>query len=181
MVTGLTRSWWVFLLRGIFAVILAIVAFTRPLSTLYALVVIWGAYAVAEGVMALWAGIADDGRQQRRWFLVIAGLAGVLAGIGAWLWPGLTAVVLLGIIAGWSIVRGIFEMAAAVVLRKAIENEWMLLAAGALSVLFGLVLLARPGVGLVALVWMVGVYALVNGVLLVMLAFRLRALGELRS
>ena len=179
MVTGLTRSWWVFLLRGIFAIVLGVVAFVQPLSTLYALVVVWGAYAVAEGVMALWAGIADDGRQQR-WFLVVAGLAGVLAGIGAWLWPGLTAVVLLGIIAGWSIIRGIFEMAAAIALRKAIENEWLLLAAGALSVLFGLVLIARPGVGLVALVWMIGIYALVNGVLLVMLAFRLRSLGQLR-
>jgi len=181
MVTGLTRSWWVFLLRGIFAVILGIVAFARPASTLYALVVIWGAYAVAEGVMALWAGIADDGHRQTRSFLVIAGIAGVLAGIGAWLWPGLTAVILLGIIAGWSIIRGIFEMAAAIALRKVIENEWLLLAAGALSVLFGLILIARPGVGLVALVWMIGVYAFVNGVLLVMLAFRLRSLGQARA
>ena len=181
MVTGLTRSWWVFLLRGIFAVILGIVAFARPMTTLWALVVIWGAYAVAEGVMALWAGIADDGRAQRRWFLVVAGLAGVLAGIGAWLWPGLTAMVLLGIIAGWSIIRGIFEMAAAIALRKVIDNEWLLLTAGALSVIFGLVLIARPGVGLVALVWMIGVYALVSGVILVMLAFRLRSLGQLRA
>jgi uncharacterized membrane protein HdeD (DUF308 family) len=105
----------------------------------------------------------------------------VLAGIGAWLWPGLTAMVLLGIIAGWSIIRGIFEMAAAISLRKVIDNEWLLLTAGALSVIFGLVLIARPGVGLVALVWMIGVYALVSGVVLVMLAFRLRSLGQLRA
>jgi uncharacterized membrane protein HdeD (DUF308 family) len=148
------------------------------MSTLFALVVVWGAYAVAEGAMALWAGVSDDRREQGRWFLIIAGVAGMLGGVAAWLWPGLTAVVMLSIIAAWSIVRGVFEMAAAFALRKVIDNEWTLLAAGALSVLFGLLLLARPGIGLLALVWMIGGYALINGVLLIMLAFRLRLAGR---
>jgi uncharacterized membrane protein HdeD (DUF308 family) len=178
MITNLTRRWWVFLVRGVFAILLAIVAFAQPMSTLFALVVVWGAYAVAEGAMALWAGFSDDAREQGRWFLIIAGVAGILGGVAAWLWPGLTAVVMLGIIAAWSIVRGVFEMAAAFALRKSIDNEWTLLAAGALSVLFGLLLLLRPGIGLLALVWLIAIYALISGVLQIVLAFRLRHLGR---
>lgn len=180
MISNLTRRWWVFLVRGVFAILLAVVALVQPMSTLFALVVVWGAYAVAEGAMALWAGFSDDTREQGRWFLIIAGVAGMLGGIAAWLWPGLTAVVMLSIVAAWSIVRGVFEMAAAFALRKSIDHEWTMLAAGALSVLFGVLLLLRPGIGLLALVWLIGGYALISGVLQVMLAFRLRHLGHVK-
>jgi uncharacterized membrane protein HdeD (DUF308 family) len=110
--------------------------------------------------------------------LVWAGLLSLLAGIGAFLWPGITAVALLLLIAAWAILRGMLEIAAAIRLRDLIEDEWRLALAGAVSVLFGLLLLVWPGAGILALVWLVGLCAVLRGLLLVMLAVRLRSGGR---
>jgi uncharacterized membrane protein HdeD (DUF308 family) len=176
MIAGLTQRWWVFLVRGLCAIALAVVAFTQPAATLLALIIVWGAYAVSDGVMALWAGWADRQGGRGMWPLLIVGVASLVAGLTAWIWPQITAFVLLAIIASWSIVRGLFEIVAAIRLRRVIENEWLLITTGALSLLFGIVLLSRPRLGLLALVYLIGSYALVCGILLVVLAFRLRSL-----
>jgi uncharacterized membrane protein HdeD (DUF308 family) len=165
--------WWVFLLRGLCAIAVGIVAFTQPLVTLFALIVAWGALALADGVAALWARWTDP---HDEWLtpLAISGVVSVLAAFAALMWPGITALVLLTIVASWSIVRGLFEVWAAIGLRRVIANEWLLALNGLLSVLFGVVLLARPGAGLITIVYLIGGFAIVSGVLLVSLSIRLR-------
>lgn len=176
MIAGLTERWWVFLVRGLCGVVVGAVAFTQPVATLLALVVVWGAFALADGLTALWAGWTDRRGGRGLWPLFISGVISLVAGGMAWLWPGLTAVVLLAIIASWSIVRGLFEIWASIRLRRVIQREWLLATTGALSLLFGILLLSRPGIGLVTLGYLIGSYALASGILLVVLAFQLRGL-----
>lgn len=111
--------------------------------------------------------------------MILAGLAGLLAGVLTFLWPGITALVLLYVIAGWSIVTGVLEVAAAIRLRKEIEDEWLLGLAGIASIIFGILLMILPGPGALALVWLIGSYALFYGVLLLVLAFRVRGLRDM--
>jgi uncharacterized membrane protein HdeD (DUF308 family) len=113
-----------------------------------------------------------------RWGLLLEGVVGVGAGIVTFLWPDLTALVLLYIIAAWALLTGVLELVAAVRLRKVIQNEWWLVLSGIVSVLFGLVLIAAPGAGALAVVWLIGAYAIVFGILLVGLAMRLHAIGQ---
>jgi uncharacterized membrane protein HdeD (DUF308 family) len=176
MLLVLARYWWIFLLKGLFAIALGILAFVTPIKTLFAVLLVWGVFAVVEGVASIVQGIVGRRQHQALWPMVIVGLLGVAAGIIAWAWPGLTAFVLLAFIAFWSIFRGIFEIVAAIRIRKEIEGEWLLILAGLLSVVFGLVLLIRPGVGLLTLMFILGVYALLVGVATVFLALRLRKL-----
>jgi uncharacterized membrane protein HdeD (DUF308 family) len=107
--------------------------------------------------------------------MILAGVAGIITGVLTFLWPGLTALVLLYFIAGWAIVTGIFEVAAAIRLRKEIEGEWLLIIGGIASVLFGVLLVINPGAGALASVWIIGSYALIFGILMIVLAFRLRS------
>ena len=165
------RNWWVLLIRGIMGALFGIIAFALPGLTLVTLVLLYGAYALADGVTALWVGGSS-----RAWSLVFAGLLGVIVGIGTFISPGLTAVALLYLIAAWAIVRGIFEIIAAVQLRKAISDEWALGIGGIISILFGGVLFANPAAGALAVVWVIGAYALAFGLIMIILAFRLRGL-----
>ena len=165
------RNWWVLLIRGIMGALFGIIAFALPGLTLVTLVLLYGAYALADGVTALWVGGSS-----RAWSLVFAGLLGVIVGIGTFISPGLTAVALLYLIAAWAIVRGIFEIIAAVQLRKAITDEWALGIGGIISILFGGVLFANPAAGALAVVWVIGAYALAFGLIMIILAFRLRGL-----
>ncbi len=170
------RNWWVLLLQGIVAILFGILALAWPGLTILALVAIFGAYALVDGIAAI--AVAFAGRREHGvwWEMLLLGLVSVLAGVLTFLWPGITAVVLLVLIAAWAIVRGIFEIVAAVKLRKVIEHEWLLGAAGVLSILFGIILIARPLVGALAVVWMISVYALLFGVLAILLSLRLRRL-----
>jgi uncharacterized membrane protein HdeD (DUF308 family) len=178
MLEQLTRHWWALALRGVLAILFALIAFSRPGVTLVALVWVWGTYAFLDGVFALVAAIRAAESHQRWGMLLLEGISGIAAGIVAFAWTGLTALVLVYLIAAWAIVTGIFEIAAAVRLRQMIEGEWLLGLSGALSILLGLLFVARPAAAAVAWVWLIGVYALLFGILLLALAFRLRALGE---
>ena len=135
----------------------------------------FGAYALVGGIFTIAAGIADP---SRRWLLLAEGALGVVAGLIAFFWPGLTALVLLYVIAGWAILTGVLEITAAISLRREIANEWMMILGGALSVLFGVLLAVLPGVGLLSLTWLIGLYALIFGIAFVVLGFRVRGLGE---
>ncbi|HZO89800.1 MAG TPA: HdeD family acid-resistance protein [Chthonomonadaceae bacterium] len=178
MLTQLSRYWWVIALRGVVAILFGIIAFSQPTTTLVALVWLWGAYAIADGVCALFASVRAA-EQGRNWgMLLLSGLCGIVAGIIAFAWTGITALVLLYLVAAWAIVTGILEIAAAIGLRQIIEGEWLLGLSGVLSVLLGVALIANPRAGLVATVWMIGVYALLFGVTMLALAFRLRTLGH---
>ena len=177
MMGQLTRNWGWIALRGLVAILFGVLAFARPGITLTALVLVWGAYALLDGLFALFAGFAikDGGRPM--WPLVLVGIAGVAAGVLTFLRPQMTALVLLTFIAAWAVVTGVLEIAAAIRLRKVIANEWMLALAGVLSIAFGALMIARPGNGALAVIYLIGLYAVLLGVALLTLGFRLRSLG----
>jgi uncharacterized membrane protein HdeD (DUF308 family) len=176
-VDTLSRNWWVVLLRGLAGICFAIITFIAPAISLTVLVLVWGAYAFADGVLALVSAIRRRG-EDRWWLLVVEGLVGITAGVLTLIWPGLTAIALLYVIAAWAIVTGGLEIAAAIRLRKVISNEWLLALSGIASLGFGILLFLFPGAGALTVVVWIGAYALVFGALVVALAFRLRSLGR---
>jgi uncharacterized membrane protein HdeD (DUF308 family) len=173
MLHALAKCWWLVLLRGIAGIVFGILAFVWPGLTLAVLILLYGAYALVDGVFALIAAFTGAAKPVPTWWLVVVGLAGIAAGLVTFFWPGVTALVLIFFIGGWAIAHGIFEIVGAIKLRKEIDNEWWLILAGALSVLFGIIVIAAPGAGALALVWVIGAYSLVFGVLLVGLSLRL--------
>jgi len=175
MLDVLCRNWGWVALRGAVAVLFGIFAFLWPGVTLAALVIVWGAFALADGVLALVHAVRVRDRGRPFWSLVVVGLLGIAAGIVTFLWPGMTAFVLLMFIAAWAFVMGVFQIVAAIRLRKEIEGEWLLGLSGVLSVLFGVLMFVSPGQGALAVIWVIGAYAVFFGVLLISLAFRLKA------
>ncbi len=169
----LCDNWWLFLLRGLAAIVVGVLAFIWPGITLITLVLFYGAFTLVDGVFSLVAAVRGGGVVPR-WWLVLVGVLGVLVGIGTFAWPGLTALVLVFFVAGWGIATGIFQIIGAIQLRKEIDNEWLLILSGAASVLFGILLFAMPGPGALVLVWIFGIYAVVYGVLMIGFALRLR-------
>lgn len=176
LLEGLAKNWWLILARGICAIIFGVLAFIWPEITLLTLVVLYGLFALADGVLSLLAAITSDkgDTPAPRWWLAIVGLLGIAAGVVTLLWPGMTAVVLLVFIALWSIATGAMEIVGAIKLRKEIRDEWLLIAAGTLAVLFGLALLAWPAAGALGLILVIGSFAIVYGALLISFAMRLR-------
>ena len=173
----LSRNWWALALRGLAAIVFGILAFTWPGITLWALILLFGAYMLVDGVFAIVAAVRAAGNEARWWLLLVEGILGVLAGIVAFVWPGLTALALLYFVAAWAIVTGIFEIVGAIRLRREIEGEWALILSGALSVLFGVLLAVIPApAGILSLLWLIGAYAVAFGLLLIILAFRVRNL-----
>lgn len=169
------HSWWTLALRGLAAVIFGLLTFFMPGLTLAVLVYLFGAYALVDGILAIAAGIKS--RESKRWWvLLIQGILGFIAGVLTFVLPGITALVLLGMIAGWAIVTGVLEIVAAIQMRKYITGEWLLALSGVASVLFGVALLINPAIGLLTLALIIGAYAVVFGVLLLLLGFRLRGL-----
>src|SRR5437870_4269244 len=169
----LSKHWWLLLLRGIAAVVFGVLAFIWPGLTLLTLVILYGAFAIVDGVLALAAVFGRTGPDVPKWWLVLTGVLDIGAGLIALFWPGITALVLIIFIGARAIVRGIMEIVAAIQLRREIEGEWLLILAGVLSVLFGLGVLIYPGAGAVALAWLIGIYAIAIGVVMIMLAIRL--------
>ena len=172
VVDELARHWWVIGLRGLAAILFGVLAFVWPGMTLAVLVLLFGAYALVDGVLTLIA--AFRGGVQHRIVMLVEGVVSVLAGLAAFVWPGLTALVLLYIIAFWAIVTGVLEIVAAIRVRRAISNELGLVIGGVLSVVFGVVLLIAPGAGALAVIFLIGAYAVVFGIALLGLAWRLR-------
>jgi len=172
----LAKYWWLILLRGIVAIIFGVLAFAWPGITLLTLILFYGAFALADGVLALGHAIMG-GNVGSRWWLALVGIAGIVAGLVTFFMPGVTALVLLFFIAGWAIALGVFQIIGAIRLRKEIDNEWLIGLSGALSVLFGVVLLVAPGAGILGLIWVIASYAIVFGIMLVMEAFKLKKLA----
>jgi len=172
ILSAISRNWWVLALRGVVAILFGIGAFLWPGLTLAVLVVLWGAFVLVDGIVAIVAGARVG-----LWPLVLVGVIGALAGGYALSRPGVAALALLIVIAAWAIVRGIFEIVAAIRLRKEIANEWMMILGGIASVVFGLLVWLFPGAGALSLVWVIGLYAILAGVLFLGLAFRLRGMN----
>jgi uncharacterized membrane protein HdeD (DUF308 family) len=168
------RHWWALALRGLAAVVFGILAIALPGMTLALLVVLFGAFALVEGVLAIISALRSGG--DHHWYMVLEGVIGILAGIAAFTWPGLTTLILLFIIAVWAVLTGIVEVVAAVRLRKVIKNEWAWIAGGVVSVVFGLFMLISPGAGALAFVWLIGAYAIIFGITLFGLAWEVRGL-----
>ena len=174
MTKVLAQNWWTLALRGAVAMIFGLIAFFIPQVTLYALTILFGAYALIDGIVSLGAAI-DVGRSGEHWWgLVFEGVAGVLAAVCTLIWPALTLLVLIFIIAAWAVVTGILEIVAAIQLRRHMAGEWLLIVAGAASILFGVLLFAAPGPGAIVLAWWMGAYIFIFGLLMLGLAFRLR-------
>jgi uncharacterized membrane protein HdeD (DUF308 family) len=173
VVDQLAKYWWLVALRGLAALIFGVLTLIWPGMSLGVLILIFGIYALADGVLALIAAVRGDAGH--RLALALNGVVGVLAGVAAFVWPGVTALALLYIIAYWAILTGVLQVVSAIRLRRAITNEWSMIAAGVLSVLLGVVLVAAPGAGALGLVLVIGAYAVLFGAMWLVLAFRLRS------
>ena len=170
-VRTMAEHWWVVLLRGIFAILFGVLAYTWPGLTILILVTLWGAYALVDGIFGVVAGARG------KWgSLVVIGVLGIAAGIIAFLWPGLTAVTLLWILAFWAIVAGVLQISAAIRLRKEVQGEWLWILSGILTVGLGVLFFLYPGAGILSVTWLIAALAIVWGILLVMLSFKLKGL-----
>lgn len=174
---GLADAWWLMMLRGVAAIVLGVIAFTSPMVTILALVLVWGIYAFADGIFSLAAAVTGRGATAPRWWLALVGVLGLAAGAVAFLNPALVAQFFVLIIGFWAIMIGVLEIWGAIALRKEIDNEWMLVLSGVVAVLFGLIMLFSP-TAVLTLVWVIGFYALFAGVCFVVLAFRMRRLKQ---
>ncbi|HEY2389336.1 MAG TPA: DUF308 domain-containing protein [Candidatus Binatia bacterium] len=176
-VDTLAHNWSLVLLRGLAGIVFGILTLLAPGISLAVLVLLYGAYALADGLLSLLAAMRPRG-SERSGAMLVYGVVGIGAGVVALLWPAITAFALVYLIAAWALVTGVVEVAAAVRLRKVIANEWLLAVSGLLSVGLGVLLMLYPISGALVLVLWVGAYALVSGVVLTVLAFRLHSWSE---
>ena len=177
MLRLISQDWWIFALRGVAAILFGIIAIARPDITLSALVLLFGAYAFVDGAALLVAlARGEAGARRNAWAVGIMGVLGIVASIVTFVWPGITALTLLYVVAFWAIAMGVFQVVAAIALRREIEGEFWMGLGGVASVIFGILLIVSPGTGLVALVWLVGFWAIVFGGSNLGLAYRLYSL-----
>jgi uncharacterized membrane protein HdeD (DUF308 family) len=178
MLSLISRDWWIFALRGVAAILFGVVAFASPGITLATLVLLFGAYAFVDGIALLIAlARGDAGARRHAWSVGIMGVLGIVASIVTFVWPGITALSLLYLVAIWAITMGVFQVVTAISLRREIEGEFWMGLGGVMSVVFGISLIVSPGTGLVALVWLLGAWAIVFGASSLGLAYRLHGLG----
>jgi len=174
MTFALARNWWSLVIRGFLGILIGLITFVWPGITLAALVFLFAAYALVDGVISL-TGAVHAAQAHERWgALVIEGILGIAAAVITMFWPAITALSLVFVIAAWAILTGISEIVAAVRLRKYISGEWLLILAGIASVIFGVLVAAVPLVGALAIAIWFGAYSFVFGIMLVALGFRLR-------
>jgi uncharacterized membrane protein HdeD (DUF308 family) len=174
-VDTLAHNWWAVLLRGIAGILFGIATFFAPAISLAVLVLLFGAYALVDGVLAVISALRHRATNERWWVVLLEGLVGIFAGVVTFAWPHITAIALLYVIAAWALITGALEIAAAIRLRKVIDHEWLMVLSGILSIAFGVLLAMFPGLGALAVVLWIGAYAIIFGVLLVALGFRLRS------
>ena len=180
-VDTLARNWWIVLLRGLAGIAFGLITFFAPEISLAALILAFGIYSFADGVLAIASAIRERGEGRHWWMLLLEGVMGIGAAAVTFFWPGITALALLYLIAAWALVTGGFELAAAIRLRKIITGEWLLALIGIASIALGVMLALFPSAGALAVLIWIGAYALASGVLLTILAFRLRSWGKSRG
>jgi len=176
MLDEVANNWWLMFLRGLAAIAFGILAWTWPGMTLMVLLMFYAAYALVEGVSALFLGFAGKKNHKIWWQMIVIGLLGIASAVITFLWPKLTAVVLLLCIATWAILNGMFEISAAIRLRKEIRGEWLLILSGIFAIIFGFLLLMRPAAGIFAMIWLLGVFAVASGIVQIALSLKLRSM-----
>lgn len=176
MFEKISHNWSMFALRGLIAIIFGIIALIQPEQTTQALVLVFGAFALADGITTIFAGISAAPYFDRWWVLLLEGAAGVIIGLYAIFSPDMTTRALLYVIASWAIIIGILEIVVAIRFRSVLEDEWMLVLGGLLSIVFGGLLFVFPAAGEVSVIWVIGIYAIVFGTSEMIFAFRLRGL-----
>lgn len=174
----LSRNWWLLLLRGIVALLFGILTFAQPEITLASLVLLFGAFSLADGVLAAWTAVFHRRERENWWLLMIGGLLGIGVGLLTLFNPAVTAVALLFYIAIWAIATGVVKIITAIRLRKEIKGEWLLVLAGLASIALGGLLMVRPGAGALAVAWLIGAYAVLLGLLLVVLAINVKGFAK---
>lgn len=175
MFLTIARNWWAVLIRGILSLIFGVLCLVFPFSTIIVLAMFFGAYALVDGIFAI-VSMFMGPRSTSQWgVLLLEGIVGIIIGLITFFMPGVTALGLVYLIAAWAVVTGIFEIIAAIRLRKEITGEWMLILGGVLSVLFGLLVGIFPGAGALTIVVWIGVFAIFFGIVFIILAFRLRS------
>jgi uncharacterized membrane protein HdeD (DUF308 family) len=172
----LARNWWVLVVRGVMASLFGVLAFIWPGITLTVLVLLFGAYALVDGIFAIVLAIGGWQERDDRWLLLLEGILGVGIGIMTALAPELTSVGLLLYIAAWSLATGVLRVAAAIRLRRHIEGEWWLALSGAAAILFGVIVMWNPIAGALGSLWFIASYAIAFGVILIVLGFKVRSL-----
>lgn len=175
MIERLAAHWWLPVVRGAAAILFGLAALAWPNATVLVLILIFGAFAFVDGVFAIAAAVRFATQHERWAPILVEGIVGVLIGLLAYAVPALIALVFIYFVALWAIVTGIFELVAAFRIRRSLAGEVFMIAAGILSVLLGLVFFVVPGIGLVASAWVIGVYAIFFGALMVGFGLRLRA------
>lgn len=178
LATIFSRNWWVLLLRGLCAIIFGVMVWVQPRISLALLVLLFGAYALVDGILGGWSAIKERKEHEHWWVLFLWGLTGIGVGVVTFFAPGVTALALLFYIAIWAIATGVLEIVAAISLRNQTTGKSLLILGGLVSVVFGAILMVHPGAGALALLWLIGAYAVVFGILLVILAFRVRNFGN---
>lgn len=175
MLEALTRNWWILVLRGVVAVVFAILLFVSPTSTLATIITLFGAFALVDGAFNAIGSLFTVGAYQGWWVSLLTGVAGIVAGLVVMTWRGLTALAVLWLIALWGIATGVLQVVAALRLRRYISGEWFMAAGGALSIVLGVLLLTWPNAAIVSLLWLVAAFALLFGFVLIALGLRVRS------
>jgi len=175
----LAAHWWAPLIRGVVAIAFGALLLSRPIAGVAAFVILFGAFAFVDGILTIVQALRYAHPQTGQWWwLLLQGICGAAIGVITFFYPGITAYVLGIFIGAWAIVTGIFEIAAAVQMRRNVPGEVFMILAGILSIVLGAGIFLFPGAGLLAVVWFVAVYALAAGITLIILALRLRGLGS---
>lgn len=177
LATVLANNWWKLLLRGLVAIGFGVLTFMRPGISLVALVLTFGIYALADGVLAVWTAVVGRDHIEHWVLLLVGGLCGVGVGVLTFMAPGITEIVLQFYIAIWAISTGVIGIVAGVRLRKEITGEWMLMLSGLAAVAFGVLLIARPIIGVLSVLSIIATFAILYGILLSMLAFKVKGLA----
>lgn len=178
MYQSMAQSWWVYALRGVAAILFGVLALALPETTILALVLIFGIYALIDGVLAVIIAFRIRKVVDQWWVVLLEGLVGILVGIIALVYPNVAIGALLLLIAFWAVFTGLMEIIAAIRLRREINNEWSLILSGVLSIILGIILLVFPSAGAIGLIWAIGLYAIFFGVLMLYLAFKVRGFSR---
>lgn len=185
MIRVISKYWWVFTVRGFIAIVFGLAALLWPALTLGVMVLLFGLFALFEGLLTMVTSFGK-GDEKGGWTLLIEGLAGILvcvivllgSSIGAMLWPRVAAVMLVYYIAGWAILAGLFRIITAIRIRKEIKGEWLLGLSGLISIFVGLILILRPEAGVLAVAWLIGIFAIILGILQLLLGLKLKGVGS---